>query len=93
MPTGRRRILGCSRGTHSGSGGWRRRNGRSPYNVRLICSMLAIIHELHISLVVNDPTKKLASSGCALPIYFAPGVIRIRIANEFKVCILKIPNA
>jgi hypothetical protein len=41
--TGRRRILGCNRGTHSSSDGWRRRNYRSSYNVRLICSMLTII--------------------------------------------------
>jgi hypothetical protein len=54
--TGRRRILGCSRGTRSSNDGWRRRrNYRSPYNVRLICSMLAIINELHIGLVVNGP--------------------------------------
>jgi hypothetical protein len=54
--TGRRRILGCSRGTHNSNNGWRRRrNCRSPYNVRLICSMLATINKLHIGLVVNDP--------------------------------------
>jgi hypothetical protein len=48
--------MGYNRGTRSSSGGWRRRrNGRSPYNVALICSMLAIIPEFHISLEVNDP--------------------------------------
>jgi hypothetical protein len=53
--TGRRRIMGCNRGTRNNSGGWRRRNCRSPYKVRLICSMLPIIPEFHINLVVNDP--------------------------------------
>jgi hypothetical protein len=56
MSMGRRRILGCSKGTRINGGGWRRRrNCRIPYNVRLISSMLAIINELHIGLVVNDP--------------------------------------
>jgi hypothetical protein len=53
--TGKRRILGYSRGTRSSSNEWRRRNCRCPYNVRLICSMLVIIPELYIGLVVNDP--------------------------------------
>jgi hypothetical protein len=56
--TGRRSsrgTMGCSRGTHSSNGWRRRRNGRSPDNVRLISSMLAIIPKFHLSLEVNDP--------------------------------------
>jgi hypothetical protein len=33
----------------------RRRNGRSPNNVRLMSSMLAIIPKFHLNLVVDDP--------------------------------------
>jgi hypothetical protein len=55
MCTGRRRILGCSRGTRSNSRWRRRRNYKSPDNVRLIYSMLTIIPELYIGLAVNDP--------------------------------------
>jgi hypothetical protein len=52
----RRGTMGCSRGTHSSSSMWRRRrNNRSPDDVRLISSMLAIISEFHLSLEVNDP--------------------------------------
>jgi hypothetical protein len=47
--------MSCSRGTRSSISGWRRRNGRSPDNVRLISSMLAIIPKFHLSLVVDDP--------------------------------------
>jgi hypothetical protein len=61
MPTSRRstgiskRVTrGCNRGTHSSSSGWRRRNGRSPDDVRLIRSMLAIIPKFHLSLDVDD---------------------------------------
>jgi hypothetical protein len=53
--TGRRRSRGCSRGTHNSSGRWRRRNCRSPNNVRLIGSVLSIISKLHVCLVVDDP--------------------------------------
>jgi hypothetical protein len=49
----RRGTMACSRGTHNSSRWRRRRNCRSMYNVRLICSILAIIPEFHISLVVN----------------------------------------
>jgi hypothetical protein len=48
-------TMGCSRGTHSSSGWRKRRNGRSPDDVRLIGSMLAIIPEFHLSLEVNNP--------------------------------------
>jgi hypothetical protein len=52
---GRRRSRGCSRGTRSSGGGWRRRNCRSLNNVRLIGFMLSIISKLHACLVVDDP--------------------------------------
>jgi hypothetical protein len=67
MPTSRRSTctskrrsmwgtMGYNRGTHSSNSGWRRRrNGRSPDNVRLISSMLAIIPKFQLSLVVDDP--------------------------------------
>jgi hypothetical protein len=47
--------MGCSRGTHNSNMWRRRRKGRSPDNVRLIGSMLAIIPKFHLSLVVDDP--------------------------------------
>jgi hypothetical protein len=48
--------MGYSRGTHSSNNGWRRRrNDRSPDDVRLIGSMLAIIPKFQLSLVVDDP--------------------------------------
>jgi hypothetical protein len=46
--------MGCSRGTHNSNGGWRRRNCRSPYNVGLIRSMVAIIPKFHLSLDIDD---------------------------------------
>jgi hypothetical protein len=52
----RRGTMGSSRGTHNSSSMWRRRrNNRSPDDVRLIRSMLAIISKFHLSLEVNDP--------------------------------------
>jgi hypothetical protein len=43
-------IMSCS-----SSGKWRRRrNYNSPYNMRLIRSMLAIIPKFHLSLEVDD---------------------------------------
>jgi hypothetical protein len=54
MCTGRRGIMGYNRGTRSSSGGWWRRNCKSLYNVRLVCSMLAIIPKFHLSLEVDD---------------------------------------
>jgi hypothetical protein len=55
---GKRRSRGCSRGTHSSSGGCRRRNCRSLNKVRLICSILSIRYELHVSLVVANPLNE-----------------------------------
>jgi hypothetical protein len=43
-----------SRGTHSSSDGWRRRNYRSSNYVRLIRSMLAIVSKFHFRLEVDD---------------------------------------
>jgi hypothetical protein len=61
MPTSRRstcsgrwRIRGCNRGTHSRSSGWRRRDCRSSNYVRLIRSMLAIISKFYFCLEVDD---------------------------------------
>jgi hypothetical protein len=51
---GRRRSRGCNRGTCSSGGGWRRRNCRSPNNVRLIGFVLSIISKLCVCLVVDD---------------------------------------
>jgi hypothetical protein len=55
MGCSRRGTMGCSRGTRNSSGWRRRRNGRSPDNVRLISSMLTIIPKFYLSLVVDDP--------------------------------------
>jgi hypothetical protein len=56
--TGRRRSRGCSWRTCGISGGWRRRNCWSLNNVRLICSMLAIITKLHVYFVVDVPLNE-----------------------------------
>jgi hypothetical protein len=52
--TDKRRIMSYSNDTRSHSGGWRRRHWKSSNNVRLVCSMLAIISKIHLSLVVDD---------------------------------------
>jgi hypothetical protein len=79
----RRRSMSCSWRIHSSSSGWRRRKCRTPNDVRLISSMLAIIAKLHVHLIIDDPLNVRS-------IY---GILSSMVENKHQFCPEKYADA